>query len=80
MEPKIAENFADTLTPETAVLYAISALHCVPQSLAGGGPGLGAAWGKATAERVVKEAGFGWFEEREVKVPGFFQGMYVCGL
>ncbi|KAI9002826.1 S-adenosyl-L-methionine-dependent methyltransferase, partial [Hyaloraphidium curvatum] len=77
MEPKRPERFEDSLTPDFAPLYGISSLHCVPQSLAGGGPGLGAAWGKKRAEELVLEAGFKGMEEREVNVPGFFQAMYV---
>ncbi len=40
-------------------LYTISCMHCMSVSLAGGGPGLGATWGKETALRVLGEAGFG---------------------
>lgn len=40
-------------------IYAISCMHCMSVSLAGGGVGLGAAWGKELALRMLKEAGFG---------------------
>ena len=40
-------------------LYTISCMHCMSVSLANGGPGLGAAWGKETALRMLGEAGFG---------------------
>ncbi len=40
-------------------LYTISCLHCMTVSLAQGGDGLGAAWGRPTAERMLAEAGFG---------------------
>ena len=39
-------------------LYTISCMHCMSVSLAGGGPGLGAAWGKAKALQMLGEAGF----------------------
>jgi 2-polyprenyl-3-methyl-5-hydroxy-6-metoxy-1,4-benzoquinol methylase len=39
-------------------LYTISCLHCMSVSLALGGPGLGAMWGKRTALTMLKEAGF----------------------
>jgi len=40
-------------------LYTISCMHCMSVSLAGGGPGLGAAWGKTKALEMLGEAGFG---------------------
>lgn len=33
-------------------------MHCMSVSLANGGPGLGAMWGKETALRMLEEAGF----------------------
>lgn len=44
--------------PLSAFFYAISCMHCMSVSLANGGMGLGAAWGKETALRMLKEAGF----------------------
>jgi 2-polyprenyl-3-methyl-5-hydroxy-6-metoxy-1,4-benzoquinol methylase len=38
--------------------YTISCMHCMSVSLANGGPGLGAAWGKELAVRMLREAGF----------------------
>jgi 2-polyprenyl-3-methyl-5-hydroxy-6-metoxy-1,4-benzoquinol methylase len=38
--------------------YTISCMHCMSVSLANGGPGLGAAWGKELALRMLAEAGF----------------------
>ena len=45
--------------PFGAFVYAISTMHCMSVSLANGGPGLGAAWGKELALQMLKEAGFG---------------------
>lgn len=39
-------------------LYTISCLHCTSVSLAQGGAGLGAMWGRETATRLLGEAGF----------------------
>jgi SAM-dependent methyltransferase len=39
-------------------LYTISCMHCMSVSLAGGGPGLGAAWGKELALEMLGDAGF----------------------
>lgn len=38
--------------------YTISCMHCMSVSLACGGPGLGAAWGKESALKMLAEAGF----------------------
>ena len=36
----------------------MSCMHCVPVSLAAGGPGLGAAWGEEKALDMLRAAGF----------------------
>ena len=45
--------------PIAPFLYTISCMHCMSVSLAGGGPGLGAMWGKEKALEMLKNAGFG---------------------
>ena len=40
-------------------VYTISCMHCMSVSLAAGGAGLGAAWGKELALTMLAEAGFG---------------------
>ncbi len=55
-------------------LYAISTMHCMTVSLAQGGEGLGTMWGEEKATEMLKEAGFG---EMEVKqLPHDFQNSY----
>jgi 2-polyprenyl-3-methyl-5-hydroxy-6-metoxy-1,4-benzoquinol methylase len=44
--------------PLGTFLYTVSCMHCMSVSLAGGGPGLGAVWGKELALRMLREAGF----------------------
>jgi len=44
--------------PIAPFLYTISCMHCMSVSLAGGGPGLGAMWGKEKAIEMLKIAGF----------------------
>lgn len=39
-------------------LYTISCMHCMSVSLANGGPGLGACWGKTKALEMLGDAGF----------------------
>ena len=44
--------------PIGALLYTISLMHCMTVSLAEDGEGLGTMWGRETAERMLREAGF----------------------
>jgi SAM-dependent methyltransferase len=44
--------------PMAPFIYTISCFHCMSVSLANGGPGLGAAWGKELALEMLAEAGF----------------------
>jgi len=56
---EVGENLEHPLGP---MIYTISCMHCMTVSLAAGGLGLGAAWGVDTAERMLREAGFGSVE------------------
>lgn len=51
----VHENVGRPLAP---FIYAISTMHCMSVSLAQGGMGLGAAWGRELASRMLEEAGF----------------------
>lgn len=44
--------------PLSPFIYTISCMHCMSVSLAQGGVGLGAAWGREKAEEMLYEAGF----------------------
>jgi SAM-dependent methyltransferase len=57
---RLSENLTHPLGP---FLYAISCMHCMSVSLAAGGPGLGAMWGKEQALDMLTAAGF-----RDVRV------------
>jgi SAM-dependent methyltransferase len=48
----------DLRHPAGTFLYTVSCMHCMSVSLAHGGPGLGAMWGKDLAVRMLREAGF----------------------
>lgn len=52
----VQENMTN---PLATFIYTVSCMHCMSVSLANGGPGLGAAWGKQLAQEMLKEAGFG---------------------
>lgn len=51
----LSDNLAHPLGP---FLYTISCLHCMSVSLAAGGPGLGAMWGRERACAMLRDAGF----------------------
>ncbi len=63
--------------PTAAFLYTVSLMHCMTVSLAQGGDGLGTAWGRQTAERMLRDAGFDRIEVREVETD-FFNSYYVA--
>jgi SAM-dependent methyltransferase len=52
---RLADNLTHPLGP---FLYTISCMHCMSVSLAAGGPGLGAMWGKEQALDMLTAAGF----------------------
>jgi ubiquinone/menaquinone biosynthesis C-methylase UbiE len=57
---KLADNLSHPLAPFN---YTISCMHCMSVSLAAGGPGLGAMWGREQALQMLEAAGF-----RDVRV------------
>ncbi len=59
-------------------LYTISCLHCMTVSLAADGAGLGAMWGRATAERMLGEAGFASVDVHDL--PHDFMNLYYVAV
>ncbi len=76
MEPNASSNLEDNLNPRGALLYGVSTLHCMTQSLAHGGTGLGAAWGRQLAERYAADAGFLSFTPLE-EISNRFSSFYL---
>ena len=69
-----AGNLAHPLAP---FLYTISTMHCMSVSLANGGPGLGAMWGRQLCGQMLREAGFTNVQRNEL--PHDIQNdWYVC--
>lgn len=78
VEPKVADQLENNVqNPFARMLYAISCLHCVPQSLAQGGPGLGACWGEGRARAMAHDAGFTRFERLDIRSPAM--AFYALG-
>lgn len=67
IEPKAADRLEDNLNPVATMFYGFSLFHCMTQSLARGGPGLGTCLGPAGTEKVVREAGFRGFRMLDLK-------------
>lgn len=65
MEPNMSARLENNIGDIGALTYGISVLHCMTQSLAVGGEGVGAAWGRETAEDYARRAGFSSFEPLE---------------
>lgn len=75
-EPNASSNLEDNLDDRGAMLYGISTMHCLTQSLAEGGAGLGTAWGRQLAEDYAARAGFGGFEHLE-SISNRFTSFYL---
>jgi 2-polyprenyl-3-methyl-5-hydroxy-6-metoxy-1,4-benzoquinol methylase len=67
VEPKAADRLEDNRNPVAATFYGFSLFHCMTQSLARGGPGLGTCLGPAATERLVRQAGFTRFQRLDIK-------------
>jgi len=67
IEPKAADRLEDNRNPVATMFYGFSIFHCMTQSLARGGPGLGTCLGPAGTELVVREAGFTRFRILDIK-------------
>ena len=67
VEPKAADRLEDNRNAVATMFYGFSLFHCMTQSLARGGPGLGTCLGPAGTEKLVREAGFRDFRTLEIK-------------
>ena len=62
VEPRAADRLEENRNDVATMFYGFSIFHCMTQSLARGGPGLGTCMGPAVAERLLRDAGFSSFE------------------
>jgi ubiquinone/menaquinone biosynthesis C-methylase UbiE len=69
IEPRAADQLEDNINPIATMLYGFSIFHCMTQSLAQGGPGLGTCMGPARTEALLREAGFRGFQQLDIKSP-----------
>lgn len=69
VEPKAGDRLEDNFNAVGTMFYGFSLFHCMTQSLAAGGPGLGTCLGPARTEALVREAGFRQFDRLDIKSP-----------
>ena len=67
VEPKVADRLEHNRNPVATMFYGFSVFHCMTQSLARGGPGLGTCMGPAQTEKLLREAGFRGFKMLDIK-------------
>jgi 2-polyprenyl-3-methyl-5-hydroxy-6-metoxy-1,4-benzoquinol methylase len=66
-EPRAADRLEDNFNPIATMYYGFSLFHCMTQSLAQGGPGLGTCMGPARMKQLLHEAGFEHFEVLDIR-------------
>jgi 2-polyprenyl-3-methyl-5-hydroxy-6-metoxy-1,4-benzoquinol methylase len=69
VEPRAADALEDNRHAIATMYYGFSVFHCMTQSLANGGPGLGTCMGPARTEALAREAGFTGFEALDIRSP-----------
>jgi ubiquinone/menaquinone biosynthesis C-methylase UbiE len=69
IEPKAGDRLEDNINSISTMFYGFSIFHCMTQSLARGGPGLGTCLGPARTEALLRDAGFHGFERLDIKSP-----------
>ncbi len=67
IEPKAADRLEDNRHSVGTMYYGFSVFHCMTQSLARGGAGLGTCLGPAGAKALLLEAGFTRFEILDIR-------------
>jgi hypothetical protein len=78
LDVRASSNLEDNVGKPTAPwIYATSVMHCLQVSLAGGGAGLGAAWGEQKAREMLTEAGFARIDTARTPMDPF-NLVYVC--
>lgn len=78
MEPAADSDLEENLTPRGALLYGVSAMHCMTQSLARGGQGVGAVWGRQAIEQAARRAGFATVTRLE-RISNTFSDFFLMG-
>ncbi len=67
LEPRAGDRLEDNIHPLGTVYYGFSLFHCMTQSLAEGGPGLGTCMGPAQTMDLLRRSGFTRVEPLDIK-------------
>ncbi len=67
IEPKAADKLEENRNAVATTFYGFSLFHCMTQSLARGGPGLGTCLGPAATEALVRQAGYTRFRRLDIR-------------
>ena len=67
LEPRAGDQLEDNIHPLGTVYYGFSLFHCMTQSLAEGGPGLGTCMGPAQTIDLLRRPGFNEVEPLDIK-------------
>ena len=67
LEPRGADRLEDNVNPLGTTYYGFSLFHCMTQSLAQGGPGLGTCMGPEATMALLKDGGFTAVEQLPIK-------------
>jgi SAM-dependent methyltransferase len=67
LEPKAADRLEDNAHALGTVFYGFSIFHCLTQSLAHGGAGLGTCLGPVRTMQLLRDAGFGRVEQVPIR-------------
>jgi 2-polyprenyl-3-methyl-5-hydroxy-6-metoxy-1,4-benzoquinol methylase len=67
IEPKAADRLEDNRNAIGTMYYGFSVFHCMTQSLAQGGPGLGTCMGPSRTQALLQEAGFTHFDKLDIR-------------
>ncbi len=69
IEPRVSDSLEENINPLAAMFYGFSVFHCMTQSLAHGGAGLGACLGPTRTKALFEGAGFTSAETLDIKSP-----------
>lgn len=69
IEPRVSDRLEENINPMATMFYGFSTFHCLTQSLAHGGAGLGACLGPTRTQALFSAAGYGSATLLDIKSP-----------
>jgi 2-polyprenyl-3-methyl-5-hydroxy-6-metoxy-1,4-benzoquinol methylase len=71
VEPRVSDRLEENRNPMATMFYGFSVFHCMTQSLARGGAGLGTCMGPARLKALLLDAGFTRIDTPDIKSQSF---------